>query len=315
MRIQYLAKRLLMMVTILVVTISITFILVSFLPGSPYNNEAKLTEIQLKLMNEKYGLSDPLLIRLGRYLLGVAKGDFGISFQFGEESVSKIIQARFFPSFILGIQALGVGSVLGIIIGSVSAKFHNKGVDRFFSILNIVLFSIPNILLAVFLQTVFGLYLAWLPIAFFDEGFKSTILPTISLAVAPCIISAQFTRSEMIKVLQSDYIELARAKGISEFRVLFIHGLRNALIPMLTIIGPMFASLITGSLIIEKIYAIPGLGEELTKSILSNDYATVMGLTIVFSSVYILTIFFVDVLYGIIDPRIRVKKVYDEKSR
>ncbi|MGX7014933.1 ABC transporter permease [Vagococcus silagei] len=306
---KYLVKRLLTMVLILVVTISVTFILLSFLPGSPYNNEAKLTDVQIQLMNENYGLDGPLIMRLGRYLAGLLHGDFGISFQFGEEEVSKIIQARIWPSFILGVQAMVLGTSLGIVIGVLSAKFHNKWLDRFFSIINITLFSIPNILVAIFLQTLFGLYLAWLPIAFWEDGFLSTILPTIALAIAPGVISAQFIRNEMITVLKSDYIELARAKGISEWRVIFVHGLRNALIPMMTIVGPMFASLLGGSLIIEKIYAIPGLGEELTKAILSNDYATVMGLTIVFSVIYIVVIFITDILYGLVDPRIRVKGV------
>ena len=164
----------------------------------------------------------------------------------------------------------------------------------------------PNFVFAVLLQFIFAVVLEWLPIAFWRDGFLSSILPTIALAISPTAEAARFIRTEMIEVLNSDYIELAKAKGFSKIYIISKHALRNAIIPLLTILGPVTASLMTGSLVIENIFSIPGIGEQFTKSILVNDYPTIMGVTIMYSVILVVIILIVDILYGLIDPKMRV---------
>jgi oligopeptide transport system permease protein len=184
---------------------------------------------------------------------------------------------------------------------------QNTWIDTFCSLFAITGRSMPNFVIAVLLQYVFAVSLKLLPIGLWNDGFRSTILPTLALSISPMADSARFIRAEMIEVLSSDYIELARAKGMSEIRLALTHGLRNTLIPLVTIIGPMTVSLMTGSLVVENIFAVPGIGEQFTKSILSNDYYTIMAVTILYSSLLVVIIFVMDVLYQLIDPRVRVE--------
>ncbi|MCL2898438.1 ABC transporter permease [Brenneria tiliae] len=303
---RFLARRLIYMVVTLLMISSLTFLLMNLLPGSPYNNEEKLTAGQRVLMNEKYGLDKPLAQRYVIYMGGVAQGDFGISLQFGDQPVSKLLHNRIGPSVQLGLQAMLLGSTLGILLGTLAAMFHNSWLDTLASSLAIVGRSVPNFIFAVLLQLIFAIHLKWLPIGLWRDGFLSTILPTLALAIAPMADSARFVRTEMIDALHSDYVELARAKGLSEWRIATRHGLRNALIPLIAILGPMVVGLMTGSLVIENIFAVPGIGEQFIKSILTNDYATIMALTILYSTMLVAVILVTDILYSLIDPRIRV---------
>jgi oligopeptide transport system permease protein len=183
---------------------------------------------------------------------------------------------------------------------------QNTWVDTLATLIAILGRSIPNFVFAVLLQYVFAIKLGILPIAKWDQGFISTILPTLALSMSPLADSARFIRTEMVEVLSSDYIELARAKGLSRMQVVFRHGLRNSLIPLITLLGPLAVALMTGSLVVENIFAIPGIGEQFVKSIMTNDYPTIMAVTIMFSTMLVVVILIVDLLYGIVDPRIRV---------
>ena len=165
----------------------------------------------------------------------------------------------------------------------------------------------PNFIIAVLGQFIFAITLKWMPIGLWDDGFRSTILPTLALPISPMADAARFIRTEMVDVLSSEYIELARAKGMGPWRVAFTHGLRNALIPLITILGSMTVSLMTGSLFVENIFAVPGIGEQFTKSILSNDYYTIMAVAILFSALLVVVIFITDILYQLIDPCVRVE--------
>lgn len=287
--------------------VTLTFFLMSFLPGTPYNNQEKLSEVQIEILNEKYGLNQPLFQRYLTYLKNVCKGDFGISLQFSDQKVSKLLGDRIGPSMQLGLQAVLFGTVVGVILGVIAAMRQNTWIDTFCSLLAITGRSVPNFVVAVVLQSVFAISLSLLPIGLWKDGFRSSILPTIALSISPMADAARFIRTEMIEVLNSDYIELARAKGMSEAAVAFKHGLRNALIPLLTVLGPVTVSLLTGSLVVESIFSIPGIGEQFTKSILANDYYTIMAVTILYSALLIVVLFITDILYQIIDPRIRVK--------
>lgn len=278
------------------------------LPGSPYGNEEKITAAQREVLNQRYGLDKPVAEQYLYYIKGLVKGDLGISLQFGDQPVNKIISTRVWPSVQLGIQALILGSLIGIILGIISAKFQNTWIDTSSSIIAILGRSVPNFVFAVILQLLFAIYVKWLPIGLWNNGFYSTILPTIALSFAPMADAARFVRTEMIEVLHSDYIELARSTGIGEWEIAVRHGLRNAIIPFITVIGPMVATLLVGSLVIEQIFAVPGIGEQFVKSILSNDYYTIMGVTILYSTLLVVVILIVDILYILIDPRMRLSR-------
>ncbi|HJF16065.1 MULTISPECIES: oligopeptide ABC transporter permease [Globicatella] len=303
---KYLLRRIFYMLLTLFIIITTTFLLLQFLPGTPFANQDLLTAKQLELLNEKYGLNKPIFDQYLAYLGNILKGDFGYSFQFNNLPVTQIIADRAGPSIQLGLQAMVLGTVVGTFLGVIAAVKQNTWIDTFTSIFAIAGRSVPNFVFAVILQFVFAVVLEVLPIAFWREGFKSTILPTLALSISPMAEAARFIRTEMIEVLNSDYIELAKAKGFSKFYIILKHALRNALIPLLTILGPVTAGLMTGSLVIEQIFSIPGIGEQFTKSILVNDYPTIMGITIMYSTILIVMILIVDILYGIIDPRLRM---------
>ncbi|MDR1972641.1 MAG: ABC transporter permease [Treponema sp.] len=303
---RFFASRIGYMVITLYVIITITFLLMNLLPGTPYQDQSRLTAIQIQMLNEKYGLSKPLGERYLNYLANIVRGDFGISLQFSDQKVSTLLKTRLGPSVRLGLQAVIFGALAGIVLGAAAAMKHNTWIDTFCSLFAILGRSAPNFVVAVLLQFIFAISLRLLPIGLWNDGFRSTILPSLALSISPMADSARFIRAELIDVLGSDYIELARAKGMGEFRLVLTHGLRNALIPFLTIIGPMTVSLMTGSLVVENIFAVPGIGEQFTKSILSNDYATIMAVTILFSGLLVTVIFITDILYQLIDPRVRV---------
>ena len=305
--VDYIGKRLFYMLLTLFIIISVTFFLINFLPGTPYQNQDRLTAAQLEVLNQKYGFDQPLFKRYVNYLGNILHGDFGISLQFSDQKITSLLGQRVGPSIRLGLQAVVFGTVVGVFLGVVAAMHQNHFLDVFCSLFAITGRSVPNFVVAVLLQYIFAVTLNWLPIGLWDQGFKSTILPTLALSISPMAESCRFIRTEMVEVLSSDYIELARAKGMGEMRIAFSHGLRNGLIPLITVLGPMTVSLMTGSLVVENIFAIPGIGEQFTKSILSNDYYTVMAVTILFSALLVTVIFLTDILYQIIDPRVRIE--------
>ncbi|MDO4432286.1 MAG: ABC transporter permease [Aerococcaceae bacterium] len=303
---RYIAKRVGYMLLTLFVIVTVTFFLMKLLPGTPFANEDQLTAVQLEMLNEKYGLNQPVYVQYFNYLKNVLKGDLGVSFQFNNTPVTQLLIERAGPSIQLGLQAMALGTVVGTLLGIIAAVNQNTWLDSLTSVLAISGRSVPSFVFAVLLQFVFAVTLSWFPIAFWRDGFLSTVLPTIALSISPMADAARFVRTEMIEVLNSDYIELAKAKGFDAFYIVTKHALRNAIIPLLTILGPMTASLMTGSLVIENIFSIPGIGEQFTKSILVNDFATIMGVTIMYSTFLVVIILVVDLLYGWIDPRMRV---------
>lgn len=281
-----------------------TFFLMQTLPGSPFNDE-RLTEEQRNVMDERYGLDQPVSVQYFKYIANTARGDFGVSFQFDGRSVSSIIGERIGVSAILGAQSLILGTVLGLFLGIIAALKHNTFIDYGAMVVAVLGLSIPNFVLAGLLQYWVGVRLQWLPVAFW-EGFEYSILPTIALAAFVVATIARFMRTEMLDVLGHEYITTARAKGMREVLVILRHGIRNAMIPIITILGPLTVGLMTGTLVVEQIFSVPGLGEQFVKSILTNDYPVIMGVTLFYSFLFIVVIFIVDLLYGIIDPRIRL---------
>ena len=302
---KYILKRIFYMIVTLFLIATITFFLMKLLPGSPYANEENLTDAQLQIMNAKYGLDKPVWMQYFIYLGGLVRLDLGMSFQYNS-TVLNLLSSRVGPSFQIGLQALIFGMGMGTLLGLVAAMKQNTIVDTGATFFAIIGRSVPSFVFAVVLQLVFGVIFPILPIALWNQGFISSILPTLALSISPGAESARFIRTEMVEVLQSDYMELARAKGLSRMEVVMKHGVRNALIPLVTIAGPMLVGLMTGSMVIENIFAIPGIGEQFVKSILTNDYPTIMGVTMMYSFLLVVTILIVDLLYGFIDPRIRL---------
>ncbi|ADV05197.1 ABC transporter permease [Staphylococcus pseudintermedius] len=302
---RYTLKRLLYMVISLFIIVTITFFLMKLMPGSPFNDE-KLSEQQKTILNEKYGLNDPLPVQYGNYMKNVVKGDFGNSFQYDNQPVWDLIKPRLVPSFQMGLFAMVIGVILGVILGVIAATRQNTWVDYLATFISVIAISVPSFVLAVLLQYVFAVRLQWFPVAGW-EGLSTAILPSLALSAVVLATVARYIRAEMIEVLSSDYILLARAKGNSTARVLFGHALRNALIPVVTILVPMLASILTGTLTIENIFGVPGLGDQFVRSITTNDFSVIMAITLLFSTLFIASIFIVDVLYGLIDPRIRLQ--------
>jgi oligopeptide transport system permease protein len=282
-----------------------TFFLMKLLPGSPFKNQEKLTQNQIQMLNKQYDLDKPVVEQYIAYMGKIVRGDFGVSFQYKNRPITELILMRIGPSAQLGFQALILGTFIGIGLGIIAALKHNTWVDYGATVIAVAGVSIPSFVFAGLLQYVFAVKWQIFPVAFW-EGFKYTILPTIAISVFVISTTARYMRTEMIEVMGSDYIVLAKAKGISYFNIVFKHGIRNALIPVVTIIGPMAVNIMTGSLVIEKIFAVPGLGEQFVLSISTKDYPTIMGTTMFYSALLITIIFIVDLLYGVIDPRIRV---------
>lgn len=305
--IKYLLNRVFFMIITLWLIATVTFFLMQLLPGTPYTNQERLSPETIEMLNRQVGLDKPVIVQYGIYLSNLIQGDFGISFQFKNQPVAALLAGRIGPSLQLGLQAIIFGTLAGILLGTISAMKQNTWVDTSSTLMAILGRSIPNFVFAVLLQYVFAIKLGWFPIAKWD-GFLYTILPTIALAMSPLADSARFVRTEMVEVLHSDYVELARAKGLSRWQIAFKHGLRNSLIPLLTLIGPLAVALMTGSLVVENIFAIPGIGEQFVKSITTNDYPTIMAVTILYSFMLVVVIFIVDILYGLVDPRIRLSE-------
>jgi len=303
---KYLMKRVIFLIITLFIITSATFFLMKFLPGTPFQNEEKLSEEQRVILDEKYGLDQPVPVQYANYMANIVKGDLGVSFQFDNQPVTKLLMKRIGPSLQLGFQAMFIGTIIGILLGVLAAMFQNTWIDYGSTFLAVLGKSIPSFVFAALMQYVIGVQLEWLPVAAWN-GFASSIMPTIALAIFPIATAARFMRTELIEVYGSDYITLAKAKGNSRMEVSFKHAIRNALIPLITVLGPMAVALMTGSMVVEQIFAIPGIGEQFVKSIQTNDFPIIMGTTIFFAFLLTVIILVIDILYGIIDPRIRLQ--------
>ncbi|CAG9612869.1 Dipeptide transport system permease protein DppB [Bacillus rhizoplanae] len=293
-----------MVITLFLIT-TLTFFLMKLLPGSPLKNQEKLSPAQREIILEKYGLNDPLPVQYARYMENLVKGDLGVSFQYDNRPVTDMIVGRIGPSAQLGFQAIVLGTLVGLLLGIVAALRTNTWADYGATFISVLGMSVPGFVFAALLQYYVAVQAEWLPVAFW-KGFEYTILPTIALSVGVTATIARFARTELIEVMQADYILTAKAKGLSKGVIIVKHALRNALIPIITILGPMVANLMTGTLVIEQVFAIPGLGEQFVKSIQLNDYTVIMGTTLFYSAIFIFVIFIVDILYGVVDPRIRL---------
>jgi oligopeptide transport system permease protein len=302
--IRYVAKRVAYMLVTLFVIASITFFISKLLPGTPFADDKLTPQIRAQLF-AKYGLDEPLYVQYAKYMLNVVQGDLGNSFYFESRAVTQMILQGLPVSMFVGIQAVIFGLVVGLVLGIVAALRHNTLWDTAAVVLAVVGVSVPTFVLGPILQYWLGLKLGLFPIAFF-ESWMHSVLPSLVLSVFVISTVARFIRSEMLEVMGQDYITLARAKGLSGLAVIVRHVLRNSLIPLVTVMAPLTVYIITGTLIVEQIFQVPGIGEFFVTSVFVSDYSMILGTTLFFSVMFILALLIQDILYGIIDPRIRV---------
>ncbi len=306
---KYLLKRIAISIATLLAILLILFLMLEFMPGSPFNDE-KLTADQVALLNQKYGLDKPMIVRFFNYLKNMLTGDFGVSYTISKNTpISTLLESRLPISLRVGGQAVLLGTIIGLILGVISAIKHNTIWDTITTVISVLGVSLPSYVFALVLSYYLGYKVSFFPLLYSAESpIKSSILPTIALCMFTIATIARFTRTEMLEVLGSDYMQLAESKGINGIRLLSKHALRNALIPIITVLAPLVVGLMTGSLVIEKIFSIPGIGSLLVTAIQSNDYNVIVALAFIYSAMYIGIMLVVDVLYGIIDPRIRLAK-------
>lgn len=306
---KYILKRVGISIITLLVILLVLFLMLELMPGSPFNDE-KLTESQKAIINAKYGLDKPIFIRFLNYIKHMLTGDFGVSYTISKNTpITSLLSTRLPISLRLGGQAILIGTIIGLILGIIAAIKHNTIYDTITTIISVLGVSLPSYVFAMALIYSLGYKLKWFPLLYQSEApFKSSVLPTISLCMFTIATVARFTRTEMLEVLGSDYMLLAESKGLNSFQLIFKHALRNALIPIITVLAPLVVGLMTGSLVIEKLFSIPGIGSLLVSAIQSNDYNVVVALTFIYSLMYIGIMLLVDILYGVIDPRIRLAK-------
>ncbi len=305
----YLLRRLAGLLPVLFAAVVLTFIANRFVPGDPITimlgDQGGNVTLERKLRAE-YGLDRPVAVQFVDYITGMARGDFGLSFRYPGVPVTQVIKDSLWISPLLAVSALALAIPIGISLGIVAALRRNTWADTGIILVLVVGLSIPNFALAAFFVWVFALKLGWLPVAGWTS-WSHAILPVVVLAIPAAAYLARLARTFMLEVLQQDYVRTARAKGLSERLVVWRHGLRNVLVPILTVCGLIFGGLITGTIVIETVFNIPGLGRMAIESIFARDYPVTMAIVMLFTLFYAGINFAVDVLYGLVDPRIRIE--------
>jgi oligopeptide transport system permease protein len=306
---KYVTKRLTIAIFTLLLIIFILFAILQYMPGTPFNDE-KLTSSQIEQLNEKYGLDKPITVRFENYIFNILKGDFGDSYVIQKNMpISDMLVNRLSISIRIGLLAMLIGIIVGLLLGVVAAVCHNTILDPIISFISMLGASIPSYVFGLLLMYFIAYKLKAFPVLYSStESFTSIILPSISLSMFPIASIARFSRNEMVEVLNSEYITLAESKGIEKWEVILKHALRNAMIPILTVIAPMIVGLMLGSTVIESIFSIPGIGNLFVMAIQVNDYNVVISIAFIYSALYIIIMLIVDLLYGVIDPRIRFVK-------
>ncbi len=301
----YLLKKLAYILASLLVIISITFFLMKAIPGDPFSNERGVPPEILAAMQEHYGLNDPWYVQYGRYIKSILTWDLGPSFKYKGRSVNAIINEGFPISAALGAVALAISISAGVLLGTVAALRQHRWQDYLCMLTAVIGISVPSFILATLLQYVFALKLGWFPVARWGS-WEHVVLPALALAALPTAFIARLTRSSMLEVMQLDFIKTAKAKGLSYTRVVIGHALRNALLPTISYLGQLIVNILVGSFIIEKIFGIPGLGQWFVTSVSNRDYTVIMGTTVFYSIILLGVMFFVDIVYSWVDPRIRI---------
>ena len=304
---KYILKKLALSVVTLLLIIFILFLLMELMPGSPFNNP-KLTPEQKEALIRSYGLDKPVLQRFFLYLGNMLKGDFGISYSLSINTpVLTLIRSRLPVSMGIGVSAMLVGSAAGLAIGFLAAFHQGKAADVICMIVSVIGISVPSYIFAIALSYFVGFRWNWLPLLYdFRSPVISSVMPVLSLSVMVMSVIARFTRDEAIAVMKSDYVMFARSQGISNRTLLFHYVIRNSIMQVITVMTLLLVGLLTGSLVTEQIFSIPGIGFLLSSAITVNDYNVVITLSFLYAAIYVVARLFLDILYGIIDPRVRL---------
>ncbi len=303
---QLIVRRILLMLPLLWLIATATFLLMHVLPGGPFDAEKSLPPEIMTNLKAKYYLDRPLMEQYGHYLQRLAKGDLGISYKYLDRSVNDILASAFPVSLVLGLTALAIAIIIGVPLGVVAATTRSTVVDAACITVSTIGVSLPGFVTGALLILVFGVWLKLLPVALWESG-RHIILPALTLACGPTAYLARLTRASMLQMLAKDWVRTARIKGQSYWQTIVKHVLRNALVPIVTVLGPLSAILITGSFVVEYIYAIPGMGRFFVTAVSNRDYDLVVGTTLVFAILLIIANFLVDLFYHVLDPRIRVE--------
>lgn len=306
---KYIGKRLLISVVTLFVILVVLFLIVKLLPGSPINNE-RLSEAQRAAIEARYGLDQPILTQFVNYVKNMLTGDFGVSYNmYKDMPVSSLVGSAAKISFLYGLSAVVIGGILGTLLGVFAALHKNTVWDTLATVISVIGVSVPSFVFAMMILILFASKLHIFPTQYSSMNpIGSSIMPVMALSVGVIANVARFTRTEMVSVMNSEYMTLAEAKGLDSKTLIFKHALRNALIPVVTILGPILVNLMTGTMVVEKICGVPGLGKLLINSILSNDVNIILACSFLYAAMYIVMMLIIDVSYGIIDPRIRLGK-------
>ncbi|WP_026653006.1 ABC transporter permease [Butyrivibrio proteoclasticus] len=302
----YIVKRVFLAIVTVWVVITVTFFVMHAVPGGPFTGEKAVTASVMAAMEAKYGLDKPLGVQYLTYLSDiVTKFDFGPSLKQRGRSVNDIIFDGMKTSAKLGVIAAVIALICGVILGSIAALRRNKLIDRIIMIITTAFVSMPSFIMGSFLLLLFAVKLGWFPAnGASKNGF---FLPVVTLSLYPMAYITRLTRSSMLEVLGQDYIRTAKAKGVSGWKIIFGHALKNSLIPVITYFGPMLAGIVTGSLVVEKIFAVPGIGGAFVNSITGRDYPLIMGTTIVLATLIVIMNLVGDILYKVVDPRITLE--------
>lgn len=304
---KYILTRFLLMLGTIFIIATLTFVLMHLIPGTPFDQERQTSAAVQDNLRAFYKLDQSLPVQYLHYLKAIVTFDYGPSISNPDTTVNTLLARGFPVSFELGLMALVAATLSGIAFGTLAALRHNRLIDRLVMAVAVVGISIPNFVLATLLIQELSVGLGWFPAATWRTPWHK-VLPVIALAVTPMAILARITRSSMLDVLTQDYITMARAKGLSPWRVIIRHGLRNALLPVITLLGTLAASILTGTFVIEKIFAIPGMGRYFVDSISTRDYPVIMGTTVFYSAILVFMLFLVDIAYGLLDPRIALHR-------
>ena len=301
----FLLKRLFHGLAVIWVVATLTFILLRLAPGGPFDRERKLPLEVLANIEAKYHLDEPLFRQYLRYLTGILHADLGPSYKYLDRGVKEIILDTLPTSVFLGLLALVFALMVSFPTGLIAAYFRNSWIDRLALLTATLGISVPHFILGALLIWLFALQLGWLQAGRWDSA-ASMILPMVTLGAAPAAYIAALLRSTLIEALGEDFIRTARAKGLRESAVLFKHALRNSLVPVLTVMGPLTAALLTGSFVVEYVFAIPGMGRFFITAVTDRDYPLIMGVTLVYTALLVAANFLVDLFYAYVDPRIQV---------
>ncbi len=303
---KYIFKRVISSLLTLFVVITLTFFMMRAIPGGPFTDEKAIPSFVLEKIMNRYQLNDPLYIQYGRYLWNVICFDLGPSYRYEGMTVNELIAGGFPASFMIGSIALILSLLIGIPLGIISALKHGKWQDKFAMVFATLGVTVPSFVVAAALVYIFAWHLGWVTVGFW-EGFPTAILPAITLAGYPAAFISRLIRSSMLEILGQDYIRTAYSKGLSERSVIYIHALKNAIIPLITYLAPLTAGILTGSFVVEQVFGVPGLGTFFVTSITNRDYTTIMGVTIFYSTLLIFFNLIADVCLALIDPRIKLK--------